>query len=278
MKISIDTGCDQPRLIRAAIAMILAALDNGSALPIVVPSGLVLGEAERQPEPDARTAGFGGGGIPLAPAPSTAVVPPPPPAPVAPPVISAVPPAPPVHAPPPAPPVPAPSAPVPPPNPAPAGSVALDKDGLPWDARIHAATKSKVANGSWKRKKGLPDETYNAVVAELRGVMAIPPGPVGTVAAYAPPPPPPPVAPPVTVAPPPAPPAPTGTHPAGQPATMDFAGFMGWIAGLIAGGKWSHAQTTTALNAMGLPGAVSLSARPDLVPQAVQMIQGMIPA
>lgn len=276
MKISLDTANDQPRLIRTAIAMLLGALDDGSALPNTPPAGLVYtgNEVPPAPGPDAREA-FGGGAVPLAqPAPSIAVAPPPPPAPVVPPVTSVMPPAPPAPVPPPAAPVPpVHSAPVPPPPPAPAGNtVALDKEGLPWDARIHAATKSKIANGTWKRKKGLPEETFAAVVAELRQTMAIP-APVGTVA-YAPPPPPP-AASAVPPAPPAAPPAPPAA-PASDPA--NFAEFMAWIAGLIAAGKWTHPQTSTALGSIGLPGAVALASRPDLIPSAVAVIRGMLPA
>lgn len=44
----------------------------------------------------------------------------------------------------------------------------LDLDGLPWDARIHASTKTTVKNGTWKRKRGISYDLYNSVVAELR--------------------------------------------------------------------------------------------------------------
>jgi hypothetical protein len=44
----------------------------------------------------------------------------------------------------------------------------LDVDGLPWDARIHAGTKTKTQKKQWTRKKGLTDQQYDAVIAELR--------------------------------------------------------------------------------------------------------------
>ncbi len=44
----------------------------------------------------------------------------------------------------------------------------LDLDGLPWDERIHASTKTTIKNGTWKRKRGISEDLYNSVVAELR--------------------------------------------------------------------------------------------------------------
>lgn len=44
----------------------------------------------------------------------------------------------------------------------------LDADGLPWDARIHAGTKSKTQKKQWTRKKGVDDAVFDAVIAELR--------------------------------------------------------------------------------------------------------------
>ena len=63
-----------------------------------------------------------------------------------------------------------------------AHTVDIDANGLPWDERIHASTKTKVVNGSWKRKRGVDDAVIADVEAELRQVMAIQsPKPVGTV-------------------------------------------------------------------------------------------------
>lgn len=53
-------------------------------------------------------------------------------------------------------------------NPADIANAELDKEGLPWDERIHAGTKTKTQKGVWTRKKGLDDKVFDAVVAELR--------------------------------------------------------------------------------------------------------------
>lgn len=44
----------------------------------------------------------------------------------------------------------------------------LDNEGMPWDERIHASTKTKTAKGIWTKRKGVNDATRDAVVAELR--------------------------------------------------------------------------------------------------------------
>lgn len=68
--------------------------------------------------------------------------------------------------------VPAPSAPAAPTSPA--SGVELDKDGLPWDGRIHAESKAKNADGRWRRRRNLDDALLAKVEGELRGVMAAP--------------------------------------------------------------------------------------------------------
>lgn len=48
------------------------------------------------------------------------------------------------------------------------GEVERDKDGIPWDERIHAGTKTKTQAGIWTRRRNLDDATFDAVMAELR--------------------------------------------------------------------------------------------------------------
>lgn len=66
----------------------------------------------------------------------------------------------------------------------------LDSNGLPWDARINASTKTQNKDGTWKRLKGCDDAVYDAVIAELRAlhpkatpVAAAPQVPAAPVAA-----------------------------------------------------------------------------------------------
>lgn len=108
--------------------------------------------------------------VPLAPpAPSTAAADLFPTVPAVP--VASIPPAPPVPSPPAVAVPPVPSAPA---APAAQASLAeLDKNGLPWDERIHAGTKAKNADGSWRQRRGLNDEgLVKRVEAELRQLVA----------------------------------------------------------------------------------------------------------
>lgn len=52
--------------------------------------------------------------------------------------------------------------------------VELDANGLPWDARIHAGNRAKIADGSWRRRRGVEAELVNTVETELRQLMSQP--------------------------------------------------------------------------------------------------------
>lgn len=83
--------------------------------------------------------------------------------------------------------------------------VELDKDGLPWDARIHSASKKKtVKEETWKLKRGADPALVETVKAELKAAMsASPAAPIETAAPA-----------PINTA---TPPAPTTTAPMIQP-------------------------------------------------------------
>lgn len=56
-------------------------------------------------------------------------------------------------------------------------NVELDKANMPWDERIHASTKTQTKAGIWKKRKGVDEATFKAVVAELTAAsdpLAIP--------------------------------------------------------------------------------------------------------
>lgn len=51
------------------------------------------------------------------------------------------------------------------------GMPEFDSEGLPWDMRIHADTKGKNADGSWRRRRGVTDKTFVGMVEnELRAI------------------------------------------------------------------------------------------------------------
>lgn len=158
-------------------------------------------------------------------------------------------------------PVPAPAAPA-------ASGVQLDKDGLPWDSRIHSDAAEKLTKtGVWKTRKNLPDGYKAEIEAQLRAVMnagkpapAPTPATTTTVAAVAPP------APSAPAAPAPAP-AP-GVAPAAA-ATNPFATFTRWILDH----KLSATDVVLEVQKLGLSSIPDLGKRHDLIPQVVEALQ-----
>lgn len=61
--------------------------------------------------------------------------------------------------------------------------VDVDKNGMRWDARIHSSSKAKIADGTWKYRRGVTDDEIKKVEAELTGNVATP-----SQEQYAPPP------------------------------------------------------------------------------------------
>lgn len=134
-----------------------------------------------------------------------------------------------------------------------------DSSGLPWDARIHASTKTVNKDGTWKKRKGVQQVDVDAVEAELRAANA-PTAPVPTAPfppvdgriivptqpapAFNPPMPPAPVA----------TPAPVPTAPVAAPAapSRDFSGLMRHISTLYQTGRLTDqnfsAEIVTAIN------------------------------
>lgn len=189
---------------------------------------------------------------------------------------------------------------------------ATDKNGLPWDERIHAKSKAINADGTWRRRKGVQDATVAAIEAELRGVapVAIPTGmpmtaPIPMPSAPAPAPvampapvPAPavmPVAAPIpvmpTAAPAPIPAAPVAVpmpEPVAAPvaapaADTDFAGFMAHLTTKMQGGVITAADLEAKvqqINAAWTPhghaaiGAITdLASDPQKLSYAIQLLQ-----
>lgn len=63
----------------------------------------------------------------------------------------------------------------------------IDADGLEWDERIHSSNKKKTAKGVWQRRRGLSDEEYEQIKAQIKGVEApaLPEAPIAVPAAPA---------------------------------------------------------------------------------------------
>lgn len=178
--------------------------------------------------------------------------------------------------------------------------VELDKHGLPWDGRIHAESKGKLTDGSWRKKRQVDPALVAQVEAELRQVMgAAPAAPLAQGVAHAPTP----VsvaastiaqsvptgAVPQPVAPPPAPvpvagaaptmPAAPNVAPAGevpQDARQQFVGLVGRASAAIQAGKVTQAEVTQICAAAGVPALPLLANRLDLVAHVAAQVDGLI--
>jgi hypothetical protein len=150
--------------------------------------------------------------------------------------------------------------------PAPPVQQSLDKSGLPWDARIHAASRAINADGAWKLKRGVDKTEVDHVTAELKQVMSIPsPGPQLVAAAAPPPPTPGPGAPP--------PPPSLGDE---SDLQDKFIKLFGRVNQAMNTGKLSEEQLAKCLAAIGAPSLPLLGARLDLVETASQLIDAII--
>lgn len=142
---------------------------------------------------------------------------------------------------------------------------------IPWDARIHAGSKAKLAKKphGWKMKRGVDDALVQQVEAELiQAMQAGPANPVGNAApaavtstetqTSAPAPAPAPVN-----AAQPASPAPAPAQPAAPAAAVTT--FPELMAKITASGI-DQATVTAAVNKQGLQALPLLAARPDLIP------------
>lgn len=147
----------------------------------------------------------------------------------------------------------------------------LDSNGLPWDVRIHASTKAKVADGSWRALRGVDKDFVTVVEQELRELMAIPspnaqsvpepetsgaqipepsnvdvnvPTPIATIDPVA--------------------------------STVSVPEFVQWMMALIKDGKITMAKCNEGIASTGAKGLPDLTVRKDLIPAAKLAIERML--
>lgn len=154
----------------------------------------------------------------------------------------------------------------------------LDSKGMPWDGRIHAATRAKVADGTWRMKRGIDQAMVDLVRAEHAKAAAAPThapspslfaqtqGPAPAMAFASPQA--------TTVAPPPPPPVaqqastgtiqPSATFP-GEPPRLTFPELMRKITAGYAAQQIDKASVDAALAALEMPSLPMLATRPDLL-------------
>lgn len=168
-----------------------------------------------------------------------------------------------------------------------APAVELDSKGLPWDARIHASTKSKKKDGTWTALRGLNDAAKVAAIeAELRATVqgqqlgaivqaqGVAPLPGNTAALQTMPP----AQLPMTNG-----PASSGavaqpgvSLPAADPVT--FEQLMPRVTQATISGILPPTALQQVCGALGLPSVVALQTNPAFVPHAWAQLKGAYPA
>jgi hypothetical protein len=141
--------------------------------------------------------------------------------------------------------------------------VTVDKSGLPWDGRIHASTKARNADGSWRTKRGLDTTVLAQVETELKALMAIPSA--GPQLVPAPPPPPP-----AQQA------APAAS--AADDGRLKFVALVGRASAAMQAGKLTQEEIQNCCKSID-PNLVALpllANRFDLVPQVAALIDGIV--
>lgn len=158
--------------------------------------------------------------------------------------------------------------------------IEVDANGLPWDGRIHARTKTKVADGSWKKMRGVHDHVVAKVEAELRQAMNAPVAPVvmdvpapatvempaDAAKVFAPPA----VLPATRVADDMAMTAPI------PPAPITFPALVQKIAGYLSTNKLVQKELIEIVSSLGLPSLPLASTRPDLIPTIEAMVDAKV--
>lgn len=135
-------------------------------------------------------------------------------------------------------------------------SVELDTEGLPWDIRIHARTKTKMKDGSWKKLRGVGPNVVKQVEAGLKAVQNIPAPPPSVIV--------------------PVPPVTAATVQA--PAILGFTDLMSLVTKSITEGKLKRDQVVEVLKPFGIPSLPLVSTRLDLIPAIMLALEGVINA
>jgi len=134
------------------------------------------------------------------------------------------------------------------------GTIDLDAEGIPWDARIHSGAKSKIKDGTWRLKKGAEPALVESVKAELKAAAATPPAEPPPDAGAQPDlggiPEPPPI----------------GATPPAEDGPKTFPEFMAALTPHLTAGKITQEQIDHAASKHGLNGGLELAQREDLIP------------
>lgn len=141
-----------------------------------------------------------------------------------------------------------------------------DKNGLPWDERIHSSSKNFNADGTWRYRKGVSADQKSKVEAELRAALAgnAAPAPITAPAIAAP----------TTLLPLPGAVTPAPLPPVTNPAFTEFVNFITANSPPITN-EW---LTAVLRDSFGVPNGdlQNLAHMPDKIPQITASIKAAI--
>ncbi len=127
----------------------------------------------------------------------------------------------------------------------------LDRTGLPWDERIHASSRAKNADSTWRKKRGIDEGTVALVEAELKALMMLPAAAAPAI---------------------PAPPVPAAVVEDRQ----SYVTLLSVASAAINAKTLTNEQLSAAVVAVGVPSLPLLANRLDLVPQVMAAVKAII--
>jgi hypothetical protein len=119
--------------------------------------------------------------------------------------------------------------------------VELDSRGLPWDRRLHARTKTKNKDGSWKGLRGVGPVVKDRIESQLKTVQEIPAPPINP-----------------------------------DVPVKDFAAMMTLITTGITDKKIERHNVMKVLSDFGIPSIPVAATRPDLIPGIIMALEEII--
>ena len=134
----------------------------------------------------------------------------------------------------------------------------VDKKGMRWDARIHSSSKAKIADGTWKYRRGVTDEEIKKVEGELTGNPTLTITPMQPAQPQI-----------MTVNP---------VNVAADPVTLrqQFAQLMLKVAKSKGEGKLTAEEVTAALQPYGVASLPLLANKLEVVPQVTAAIDAIL--
>lgn len=154
------------------------------------------------------------------------------------------------------------------------GNVETDKAGVPYDARIHSSSRARVADGTWKKRRGGPKDTTATPTPPAAVVTEAPRMPssasvagsdaVGAAVAAAPPPP------------------PAVQHqlvtgePNPTPAGPTHRSIMKKIGDAVAVGKITAEKAVELCKSVGVPDLVTLNSMPGKIPDVDALVDAFL--